>query len=136
HDVHFLFLHQPISFVSTEGLQDMELTAQQVMHGVTDIGLIVHDQEAVLGSGHDARQTLRKRDSTALGRHAYPGVDNRDTDQSPASTWHYGSGEPRLGPHRGANDLDSERRRFGIYDCITRLASGHAGGGGGIEEFA
>jgi hypothetical protein len=52
-DVNFLLLHQLVALFGAVCLEDSELAAQQVVHGVAHIGLVIDDQQAVLGSGHD-----------------------------------------------------------------------------------
>ena len=52
HDVHFLLLHDPVALLGAMRLEDPELAAEQVVHRVADIGLVIHDQHAVPGGWH------------------------------------------------------------------------------------
>jgi hypothetical protein len=47
HDVHFLFLHDPVAVNGAIRLEDPKLAAQEVVHRVAHVGLVVDDQKAV-----------------------------------------------------------------------------------------
>src|SRR5262245_54969366 len=79
----FLLLHQTESFRGAMGLQDPELAPHQIVDRVAHFMLIVHDQKAMPGHGHD-RGSLCNSSAEAIHRNRCQYIERARAVRSPS----------------------------------------------------